>query len=138
LVIWLLFALFSIGMPPATALLFPLILLPLTALVMGLSWLLAALGVYLRDVTHITGICVTMLLFLTPLFYPVAAIPERYRPFIYGNPLTVIVEASRDLLIFGRLPAWPPLLLVALATLFLSWGGFAWFQKTRKGFADVL
>lgn len=138
LAVWLLFSFWVFGVPHVTLLLFPLVLAPLTLLVMGLSWFLAALGVFLRDVAQVIGVMTTVLLFLTPIFYPVSAIPERYRFFLHLNPLTFIVEQSRDLLIFGSGLAWGRLALLCLFAFFVAWLGFAWFQKTRKGFADVL
>jgi lipopolysaccharide transport system permease protein len=105
---------------------------------MGLSWLLASLGVYLRDVAQVVGIVTTMFMFLTPIFYPLSAIPEMYRGMLYLNPLTLIVEQARDLLIFGKGMDWGQFGLLTLISAVIAWLGFAWFQKTRKGFADVL
>lgn len=136
--IWLLFSLFVFGQPHLTVLLFPLLLLPLTLLTMGLSWLLASLGVYLRDVTQVVGIVITICMFLTPLFYPLSAIPEAYRGVLSLNPLTLIIEQARDLLIFGKGMAWKQFGLLTFLSAVIAWFGFAWFQKTRKGFADVL
>jgi lipopolysaccharide transport system permease protein len=136
--VWLLFSLVVLGVPHATLLLFPLILVPLALLIMGLSWFLASLGVFLRDVSQIVGVMITVLMFLTPIFYPVSAIPERYRALIYLNPLTFIVEQGRGLLIFGTGLAWWGMALFLLVASLVAWLGFAWFQKTRKGFADVL
>jgi len=138
LIVWLLFSLFVFGQPKSAMLLFPLMLLPLTLLTMGLSWLLASLGVYLRDVAQVVGIVVTVCMFLTPIFYPLTAIPEAYRGALYLNPLTVIIEQSRDLLIFNREMAWGQFGILTLTSAIIAWLGFAWFQKTRKGFADVL
>lgn len=136
--VWLLFSLFILGLPKPPILLLPLLLIPLAFLVMGFSWLLASLGVYLRDVSQIVGIITTTLMFLTPIFYSTAAIPETYRPLVYLSPLTFFVEQARDMLIFGKWPAWGPLALVTAASAVIAWLGFCWFQKTRKGFADVL
>jgi len=136
--VWLVFSFFVIGLPPLTALLLPVILLPLTFLVLGFSWLLASLGVYLRDVTQVVGIIVTTLMFLSPIFYPVSAIPAKYHPLIYSNPLAFIIEQVRNLLIFGISLDWSGVTWMTVCTLIFAWGGFAWFQKTRKGFADVL
>ena len=126
------------GLPPLTALLFPLLLIPLVFMTMGCSWLLASLGVYLRDVAQIIGIITTALMFLTPIFYPLSAIPEMYWPVVQLNPLTFIVEQARDLLIFGKKPQWGGYAILTTVSLLAACGGFAWFQKTRKGFADVL
>ena len=121
-----------------TAVFFPLVLLPLVILTMGLAWMLASLGVFLRDVGQTIGIITTVLMFLSPVFYPVTAVPERFRPFIMANPLTFIIEQAREVLIWGRLPNWLGLGAYTLAAVAIAWAGYAWFQKTRKGFADVL
>ena len=84
------------------------------------------------------GIITTVLMFLSPVFYPVTAVPERFRPFIMANPLTFIIEQAREVLIWGHLPNWAGLSAYTLAAAAIAWAGYAWFQKTRKGFADVL
>lgn len=138
LAVWLFFSFAVFGVPPLTALLFPLVLLPLTLMTMGLSWLLASLGVFLRDVSQVIGILTTALMFLTPIFYPVSSLPESYRPLLYLNPLTFIIDQGRDLLIFGKGMMWGHWALLTMVSALVAWLGFAWFQKTRKGFADVL
>lgn len=121
-----------------TVVFIPLVLLPLVILTLGLAWMLASLGVYLRDVGQTIGIVTTVLMFLSPVFYPVTAVPQAFRPFIMANPLTFIIEQARDVLIWGRMPDWLGLGLYTLVALVVAWAGFVWFQKTRKGFADVL
>ncbi|KAB8043587.1 ABC transporter permease [Janthinobacterium aquaticum] len=121
-----------------TALLLPLVLMPLLILVMGLAWILASLGVFLRDVGQFVTILTTVLTFLSPIFYPVSAVPEAARVFIMANPLTFIIEQSRAVLLWGHLPDWSGLGLYTLVAIVFAWAGYAWFQKTRKGFADVL
>jgi lipopolysaccharide transport system permease protein len=121
-----------------TAVFTPLVLLPLIMLTLGLAWMLASLGVFLRDVGQTIGIITTVLMFLSPVFYPVTAVPERFRPFIMANPLTFIIEQAREVLIWGHLPNWVGLGIYTLAATVIAWAGYAWFQKTRKGFADVL
>jgi lipopolysaccharide transport system permease protein len=123
---------------PWTSVLFPLVFLPLIFASMGFSWFLAALGVFVRDTGQVTGIFTTVLLFLSPVFYPVSALPEEYRGLLQLNPLTLIIEESRKVLVFGSLPDWPSLGVALLAGLAIAAAGFWWFQKTRKGFADVL
>ncbi|MES2091729.1 MAG: ABC transporter permease [Pseudomonadota bacterium] len=131
------FALFN-GYLHWTAIFTPLVLLPLIILTLGLAWMLASLGVFLRDVGQTIGILTTVLMFLSPVFYPVTAVPERFRPFIMANPLTFIIEQARAVLIWGQLPSWSGLGIYTLAAAAIAWAGYAWFQKTRKGFADVL
>lgn len=116
----------------------PLILLPLVILTTGFAWMLASLGVFLRDVGQTIGIITTVMLFLAPVFYPVTALPEEFRLWIMANPLTFIIEQAREVLIWGHLPNWMGLALYTLAATGTAWAGYAWFQKTRKGFADVL
>lgn len=123
---------------PWTVPLFPLALLPLVLVSMGFAWLLASLGVYVRDIGHTTTVATSVLLFLSPVFYPVTALPEAYRGWMQLNPLTFIIETARGLLLFGRLPDWSVWTLHVAASALIAWAGFWWFQKTRKGFADVL
>ena len=131
------FAIFN-GFIQWTAVFIPLVLLPLVILTTGLAWMLASLGVFLRDVGQTIGIITTVALFLAPVFYPVTALPEDLRPLIMANPLTFIIEQAREVLIWGRLPDWAGLGLYTLIAIAVTWAGYAWFQKTRKGFADVL
>ncbi|MDP1666462.1 MAG: ABC transporter permease [Methylobacter sp.] len=131
------FALFN-GYLNWTAVFIPLVLLPLVILTLGLAWMLSSLGVFLRDVGQTIGIITTVLMFLSPVFYPVTAVPERFRPFIMANPLTFIIEQAREVLIWGSQPDWAGLGIYTLAATVIAWVGYAWFQKTRKGFADVL
>lgn len=136
--VWLLAYLVLFGTPHWHVLLLPIVLLPLVLFVMGLSWALCSLGVYLRDVGQIIGLVITVLMFLTPIFYPTSSLPATYQPLIIMNPLTPPVEMARDLLYWGKLPDLNMLTLYAVGSLTCAVLGFAWFQKTRKGFADVL
>ncbi len=136
--VWLLAYVLFFGVPHATGLLLPLIVIPFVMFIMGLSWALASLGVYLRDVSQIIGVVTSVLMFLSPVFYPVSALPENYQYLLYINPLTPVVEMTRDVLYWGKIPDLVVLCIYWFATALIAWLGFAWFQKTRKGFADVL
>lgn len=127
-----------LGPPPLTAFLTPLALLPLALFSLGLTWFLSALGVYLRDLRQIVGVAVTIALFLSPVFFPVSAVPVEVRSIIQLNPLSTIVETGRNVLFFGRVPDWGPWMMNLLFNAFVAWLGFAWFTKTRRGFADVI
>lgn len=116
----------------------PLVLLPLVIVTLGISWMLAAIGVFLRDVGQTIGMVTTVLMFLSPVFYPVTAVPEKFLPFIMANPLTFIIEQARDVLIWGHCPNWIGLVIYTIVATVVAWAGYALFQKTRKGFADVL
>jgi lipopolysaccharide transport system permease protein len=126
------------GYLPWTAILIPLVLFPLVILTLGLAWMLASLGVFLRDVGQTINIITLVLLFLSPIFYPLTALPIEFQPLIMVNPLTFIIEQTRDVLIWGHLPNWIGLGIYTMLAIGVAWSGFAWFQKTRKGFADVL
>lgn len=136
--VWFVAYILFFGMPYATVLLLPLVLLPLTLFVMGLSWALASLGVFLRDISQFIGVITTLLMFLSPIFYEVTSFPVEFRQWLYLNPLTLIIEQTRDVLYWGKEPEFFLLGLYCLASFVVAWIGFAWFQKTRKGFADVL
>lgn len=123
---------------PWTLVLFPLVMAPLVLATMGLAWFLAAIGVYVRDIGQTIGIVTTVMLFLAPVFYPISALPEPYRPLLHLNPLTFVIEEGRKVLLFGQLPDWGGWALYLAISLGIVWMGFWWFQKTRTGFADVV
>jgi lipopolysaccharide transport system permease protein len=120
------------------ALLAPLLILPTALAALGSAWLLASLGVFLRDIGQLATIMATTLLFLSPVFYPISAMPERYRLIMTLNPLTVAIEQMRGAIVWGRLPDWGDYALQLGLAFFVAWLGYWWFQRTRKGFADVL
>jgi lipopolysaccharide transport system permease protein len=123
---------------PWTVVLFPLVLLPLIFASLGAAWFLAALGVYVRDIGQITTVFTTVLMFVSAVFYPLSALPEAYQAWLRLNPLVLIITESRKVLVFGSLPDWFWLGIALLLGLVIAFAGFWWFQKTRKGFADVL
>lgn len=138
LCVWICFYVIFYGMPPPTLLLFPVVVLPLAVMVLGLSWFLAALGVYLRDVAQFIGIVTTVLMFLSPVFYSPAVLPEQYRVFLHLSPLTAIIEQARNVLFWGASINWITWGLYSVVAVLIAILGYAWFQRTRKGFADVL
>ena len=138
LLVWLIAYFAFFGIPYFTILQLPLVVLPLMLTVLGLSWLLASLGVYLRDVAQIVGVIVTVLMFMSPLFYPVTALPENFQQWMMLNPLTFVVEQARDVMFWGKSIEWVAWSKQTAIAVVVAWLGFAWFQKTRKGFADVL
>lgn len=122
----------------ATAWLFPLVLLPLAFLGLVVSWLLAGLSVYLRDITQVIPFLAMALLFVSSALVPLAAIPERYRIFFELNPLSFIMEQSRDVLVRGVLPDFAGLALYMVLALLLCFPSAWLFMRLRRGFADVL
>jgi len=115
----------------------PIVLFPLVLLSLGVSWFLSATTVFLRDIAQVTGLLATLLLFLAPVFFPVSMLPEAYQPLMIANPLTIPIEQLRSV-IAGQWPDWSTLLIYSVISLIFAYLGFVWFQKVRKGFADVL
>jgi lipopolysaccharide transport system permease protein len=127
------------GMPlHLSALLFPFVLLPLVPMIMGLSWLLSSLGVFFRDVGQIIGMVLTALMFLSPIFYPTSALPDSLQSLLYWNPLTFVIEQSRNVLIWGALPDLSGFVIYSSIALSFAWLGLLVFKAMRSGFADVL
>ena len=121
-----------------TVLLLPVMVLPLILFVLGLSWFLSSLGVFIRDIQQLTVPLVQLMMFMSPVFYPVSVLPESVRPWLLFNPLALVIEQTRGIVLFGYSPAWIPYLLCLGASLLVALLGAYWFARTRKGFADVL
>jgi lipopolysaccharide transport system permease protein len=115
-----------------------LVFLPFLLFLMGLTWALASLGVYLRDISQFVGIVTTATMFLSPIFYPVSALPEAYRHLLILNPLAPVIEQTREVLYWGGMPDITILSAYLAGSALIAWLGFAGFQKARKGFSDVL
>lgn len=127
-----------LGHVPWTAIYFPLILAPLLLLSLGLSWFLAGLGVYIRDMTQAVSLATIVLTFVSPIFYPLSALPPNMQEYVKLNPITFVVEETRNTVIFGKPFNWSGWLVYTLVGAAVAFIGLAWFQKVRKGFADVL
>lgn len=122
-----------------TIVLFPFVLLPFLLLTLGLAWFLASLGVFLRDVAQTVGIACMVLLYLSPVFFRTDTIPSpALQWLVFLNPLTIPTENTRRVLLDGQLPQMLPLTVYTGVALLIAWLGFAWFQRTKRGFADVL
>ncbi|MCG9555988.1 ABC transporter permease [Vibrio pomeroyi] len=136
--VWLCAYIALFGTPHITILLLPIILAPLVILTLGLAWLLAGLGVFIRDIGQMVGLLTTAMMFLSPIFFPITSLPEQYRDFVYFNPLTLPIEELRLILFWGEMPNWDRIGGYSAIALLIASTGFYFFQKTRKGFADVL
>lgn len=121
-----------------TVLLTPIVIAPLLMLVMGLTWIVSALGVYIRDISQIISPALTALMFLSPVFYPLSSVNEKFRWLYHLNPLTRVIEDLRAVLLHQALPDWLPWLTHSLLSAVIMALGFVFFQKTRKGFSDVI
>jgi lipopolysaccharide transport system permease protein len=118
-------------------LLFPLLLIPLLLLALGVSWFLSAWGVFIKDMTQIVPLFVQMLMFLSPVFYPVSAVPEVLRPIYFHNPLGAVIEAGRSASL-GTSISWTPWITALIVGLAAAILGYAFFQHSREEFADAL
>ena len=128
----------SLGSLYWSSIFLPLVLMPLVLLVLGLSWALSALGVYFRDIHHGIGVLVSALLFLSPIFYPVSALPSSVQTYIFANPMAFIIEQVRSVVIWGGVPDWGGLVVYTGISALVAWLGFIAFERARTGFADVL
>lgn len=126
------------GSIPLTIVFLPIILAPYTLIILGITYFLAATGVFVRDLTHLVGILITIAMFASPVLFPLENVPEAYRPYLYANPLTLIVEQLRDVSILGVMPNWEMLAIYSIISGIVFLAGLSWFQATRRGFADVL
>ena len=121
-----------------TMLLMPLVLFPLVLFSLGVSYLVAALGVFVRDTQHVIGVILQILFFATPIFYPVSSVPEELRWILSWNPLTVFIEQARNVFLYGLMPDWKFLGLATLVSFVVLQAGYFFFMRTKRGFADVL
>jgi lipopolysaccharide transport system permease protein len=137
-VVWCLAYFLLLGIPSWTIILAPLVFIPLFFMCLGLSWCLSSLGVYVRDIQQVVVFFTTSAMFMTPIFYPITALPIEYQYLLHFNPLTHVVEMMRDVMYWGKVPLLGDYFSILLYTIIFSVIGFVWFQKTRKGFADVL
>ncbi|WP_312237221.1 ABC transporter permease [Stenotrophomonas sp.] len=121
-----------------TAVLLPVVLIPLVILTAGIGWMASALGVYLRDIGQIAGVIAAAMLFLSSAIIPVESVPASYRIVFELNPLTFIINQVREVVIWGRLPDWTGLAIYTLIACVVAVIGHRMFTKLRVGFADVL
>lgn len=126
------------GLPPVTALFLPLVIAPLALVAVGLIWYLSMVGVFIRDIRHIMTLMAPALMFLSPIFYPLSAVPEGVRNFLYLNPLTLIAEQVRAILFQGVMPNWSALAVYTLIAWLFAGSGYFCFMKARMGIADVI
>lgn len=123
---------------PWTAILLPIVILPMLFLIAGLSWFLSSIGVFIRDIGHAMGIIIQALMLLSPIFYPAEVVPEAFRWFYSINPINYYIENVRNVLILGQIPNPYTFLLQLVIALILMYAGWLWFKKTKSSFADVM
>ena len=121
-----------------TFFLLPVVYIPLIFLCLGVSWFLASLGVYARDIRNGVEILVQMLMFLSPVFYPAGMVPEQFRAVLGINPLTSILDNFRRVLLWNEYPDWTLWGIWTAVTLLLALLGYLWFMRTKDGFPDIM
>ncbi|HIF9075035.1 ABC transporter permease [Photobacterium damselae] len=136
--VWISFYSIEVGLPHLTVLLLPLAILPLYFMSLGFCWLFSALGVYIRDIGQVVGIATTVLMFLSPIFFPIQALPVEFREYLDYNPLAQSISMMRDILFWGKVPDISNYMIYLFQCFIFCIFGYIFFQKTRKGFADVL
>ena len=121
-----------------TALLFVVLLAIQGVLMLGLAWLTAALNVHFRDVSHIVAVIVASLFYLTPVFYDLDQVPDKYQWILQLNPMTVIVDGQHEILINGQVPNLLGLAAVATFSALVAAFGLWVFRRMEPGFVDEL
>jgi lipopolysaccharide transport system permease protein len=121
----------------AQVVLFPMLLIPVLLLALGLAWFMAAWGVFIKDMSQIVPMFVQMLMFLSPVFYPASAVPAALRPFYQFNPLAAVIETTRTA-VTGQPIAWAAWGMALIFCLLAAMLGYAFFQHSREEFADAL
>lgn len=136
----ILLALYSLGIgaPPISALALPLIWLPLLPLCLGLSWLLASIGIFVRDIGQIVSLCMSALVFLSPVFFPLEVLPRKVQEWMWLNPLSPIMTQTRTALLQGQWPNWEQVFISFSTCLFIAVIGAIIFKRLREGFSDVI
>jgi lipopolysaccharide transport system permease protein len=121
-----------------TILWLPVLIVPQLLLTFGAAWLVAALGVFLRDIVQGIALVLMVWMYLTPIFYPESIVPERFRAIINANPFTPLIRNYRRIMLEGSVPDWRGLLYFTVFAIIIFVFGYWWFAKTRKNFADVI
>lgn len=119
-------------------LLMPLIIAPFVILLLGISFIFSSLGVYFRDLNQISGLISTIAIFASPVLFPMENVPEKYRNLLYLNPITLVVEQLREMVILGQLPNLLHTMIYAAISILIFLLGLVWFKIVKKGFSDVL
>lgn len=136
--IWAFVYVIFFGLPNITIIYVPLILVPFVLMLIGFSWLLSALGTYVRDIAQVVGVITSALMFLSPVFFPLDSLPKSFQVVVGFNPLTIPIEQLRVVMFWGNNPDWHKFLPYCLASVLILYMGFYFFQKVRRGFADVI
>jgi lipopolysaccharide transport system permease protein len=138
IMVWFLGYMVLFGTPVASVILFPLIFICFLPMLLGLGWLLSALGVFVKDIGQLTSMLSHTLLFLTPIFYSIDIAPPALQRLLMLNPLTFIVEQFRLVIFNGQLPDWTGLLVYFVLASIFAWVSLTLFRRLRPNFADMV
>jgi len=126
------------GAVPGTALYLPVILLPLVLLTLGVTWLLAGLGVFIRDINSFVPVLLLMIMYASAIFYSISHVPPRFLPIVEYNPLAVVIDQARNAVLWGAPPVWSQYGLMLAIGAVVMIAGYAFFMRTKSAFADVM
>lgn len=115
-----------------------LVLIPLIVMSIGLGLFISALSVFLKDVSNIISVLVTVLMYMSPVFFPLSAVPKRFRIICEANPMTYIIENFRNVMLYGKSINWEFFGISCLVALAIYLFGKGVFMRAKEGFADVL
>jgi len=138
LFVWIVFYVFIHGFVNWTIILIPIYLVPLILFILGCSYLISSITVYFRDIGQAVGIVVTLLMFLSPIFYPAESVPEQFQLLLLANPIAPAIEDMRQILYWGQVPAVSGYIMYLASCFMVFIFGFMIFNRLKKGFADVL
>ena len=138
IVVMLLFELAVVRTLPWTVLLLPLVFIPLTAFLVGMSWFLCSIGAFTRDAGYLMITVVPLFMFATPIFYPQSSLPPPFDFWIYANALTGYVEVTRDIVLLAKLPDWRVYAWTLFTSVFTFYFGYWFFDRYRNVIVDVI
>ena len=126
------------GAIPPTALYLPVILLPLVVLCLGITWFLASLGVFIRDINSIVPVVTLIIMYASAIFYSISRVPPNLLPLVIYNPLAVVIDQARNAVLWGLAPQWDRYAFVLVSSVVAMILGYAFFMRTKSAFADVI
>lgn len=138
IIVFILLRLLLEGQISWTIILIPIVFVPLVFISLGVCWFFGALGVYVRDISQVTGVLATAMLFLSSAMIPVQTLSPRVQALFHLNPLTFLIDQARAVALWGTWPDWSGLASYSIGGLIFMYAGYAWFVATKRGFADVL
>jgi lipopolysaccharide transport system permease protein len=134
----LIFYLAIVGIPPLAAVVIPLLVVPLALAVLGCVWFISAIGAFVRDLRQLVSVTALIMMYLSPIFFPLSAVPVPARTIIYANPLAFVIESARAALFNGLWPDWTAFAAYAAVAWIFATAGYTWFVRVKPAFADVV